>query len=308
MADLSPKVMVVEDERGTADLYSAWLESECDVRTAYDGSSALEQIDAGVDVVFLDRRMPGLSGDEVLEAIRDRGFDCRVAMLTAVEPDFDVIEMAFDDYLTKPVSEAELLETVNRFVEQRSLDDHVRQHLSLIAKQQALTETKDEADLETSEEYRQLVEEIDRSRAQLDESVSGDVLVDFLLEETGSYLYAVVQYDPESWEYKYVSEAGEGLIADLDDHVHEVLDEFRREGRQMGELGEALQTSGHFCSLHLFGGFVLINFSQADGHGILCGFDPNAASHLTDFVEVVLPYVRQAGLSGLDEDPSWITP
>jgi hypothetical protein len=38
--------------------------------------------------------MPILSGNEVLAAIEERPVDCRVAMVTAVDPDFDIIEMA----------------------------------------------------------------------------------------------------------------------------------------------------------------------------------------------------------------------
>jgi len=62
-------------------------------------------IDETVDVVLLDRMMPGMSGQEVLAAIRERGLDCRVAMVTAVDADFDVIEMGFDEYLGKPRTE-----------------------------------------------------------------------------------------------------------------------------------------------------------------------------------------------------------
>jgi DNA-binding response OmpR family regulator len=36
--------------------------------------------------VLLDRRMPGLSGDNALNRIREREYDCRVAMVTAVDP------------------------------------------------------------------------------------------------------------------------------------------------------------------------------------------------------------------------------
>lgn len=43
--------------------------------------------------------MPGMSGQEVLEAIRDRGYGCMVAMLTVVEPDIDIIKIGFDKYL-----------------------------------------------------------------------------------------------------------------------------------------------------------------------------------------------------------------
>ena len=114
MSEQLPLVLVVEDEPDLADLYAAWLGDEYRVRTAYGGREALDELDEAdeVDAILLDRRMPGLSGDEVLTAVRDRGIDCRVAMVTAVEPDFDILEMGFDDYLVKPVSKDDLLGVV----------------------------------------------------------------------------------------------------------------------------------------------------------------------------------------------------
>ncbi len=87
MSDDLPLVLVVEDEPDLADLYATWLRGEYRVRVAYGGREALEKLDDEVEVVLLDRRMPDLSGDEALKEIRERGFDCRVAMVTAVEPD-----------------------------------------------------------------------------------------------------------------------------------------------------------------------------------------------------------------------------
>lgn len=93
-----------------------WIDEEYAVHVAHDGQEALDELNDGIDVVVLNQMMPGLSGDGALERIRERGADCRVAMITVVEPDFDVIEMGFDAYLTKPVTEADLLETIEHLV------------------------------------------------------------------------------------------------------------------------------------------------------------------------------------------------
>ncbi len=58
--------------------------------------------------------MPGLSGDEVLKRIREQEMGTRVVMVSAVTPDFDVIGVGFDDYITKPVGEAEIRDVVER--------------------------------------------------------------------------------------------------------------------------------------------------------------------------------------------------
>ena len=59
-------VMLVDDEPTLVDLYETFLSGEYDVRTATGGTEALEVMDESVDVALLDRRMPELSGDEVL--------------------------------------------------------------------------------------------------------------------------------------------------------------------------------------------------------------------------------------------------
>ena len=96
-------VLVVDDEEEVADVYALRLRNEYDTRVAYGGEDALETIDVDVDVVLLDRRMPDIPGDEVLEQIREKGYDCRIIMLTAVDPGLDIVEMPFDEYLCKPV-------------------------------------------------------------------------------------------------------------------------------------------------------------------------------------------------------------
>lgn len=111
-----PTVLVVDDDRGLADTYAVWLETDYDVRVAYGGEAALDQASDDVDVVVLDRRMPDLPGDRVLEQLRERGSNSQIVMLTAVEPDADAIDLPFDAYLTKPVSKHELLEVVDELL------------------------------------------------------------------------------------------------------------------------------------------------------------------------------------------------
>ncbi|MCF2239981.1 response regulator, partial [Halobacterium salinarum] len=118
-------VLVVDDERGLADLYTIWLEDDYNVKTAYSGTEAIDAIDPTIDVALLDRQMPDVSGDDVLDELRERGIECRVAMVTAVEPELDIIGLGFDDYLQKPVDRDTLLETVGRLQRRSTYDDTV---------------------------------------------------------------------------------------------------------------------------------------------------------------------------------------
>jgi DNA-binding response OmpR family regulator len=150
-------VLVVDDEESVADTYALHLQSAYETRTAYGGEEALEVIDGEVDAVLLDRRMPDLSGDEVLERIREAGYDCTVVMITAVDADLNILEMDFDDYLSKPITRETLLETLDQHLaredrENERLDEFFR----LVSKLSVLEAELTRAELQDSEEYGRL--------------------------------------------------------------------------------------------------------------------------------------------------------
>lgn len=166
-----PTVLVVDDESDLADLYAAWLEDSYEVLVAYDGSSALDTVDESVDVVLLDRRMPDVSGDDVLERIRNVAPHCRVAMVTAVEPDVDIVNMGFDEYLQKPVDRDELHDTVERLLTRSTYDQRVQDLFAAITKRSLLDEQLSSRQLASSEEYQELIERIDDLRQNVDDVV-----------------------------------------------------------------------------------------------------------------------------------------
>lgn len=166
-----PTVLVVEDDRPLLTVYERWLEDSYDVRTAASGSEALEALDDVVDVVLLDRRMPGMSGDEVLDRIRQRVPHCKVAIVSAVEPDFDVITMGFDAYLTKPVKREELSDLVERLLARTAFAELEREFYGLVSKQAALESAKSRDELAPNDEYATLLDRIDRLREEIDDTM-----------------------------------------------------------------------------------------------------------------------------------------
>lgn len=164
-------VLIVDDEQSLADLYAYWIDEFAEAKTAHDGSEALEKLDEDVDVMLLDRRMPGLSGDDVVEAVSDRGLDVRIVMVTAVDPGFDIVDMAIDDYLVKPVDQPELVETVERMVVRSSYDDQLQRKFQLVEKKVTLEAAKTPHELEESEEYQRLVRELESIEGELDSTV-----------------------------------------------------------------------------------------------------------------------------------------
>ncbi|MFC6865086.1 response regulator [Halomicroarcula sp. GCM10025817] len=109
------RTLVVDDEQEVADAYALRLRGFCEVETTYGGESALSIIaESPVDIVLLDRHMPGMSGDDVLAELDERGFYGRVVMVTAVDPGVEVLEMPFDDYLCKPVDREDVRAVVDQ--------------------------------------------------------------------------------------------------------------------------------------------------------------------------------------------------
>ncbi|MFB6154258.1 MAG: response regulator [Haloferacaceae archaeon] len=169
--DRTDRVLVVDDEAAYTDLLAAWLEADYAVETATSGREALDALDAldsDVDVVLLDRRMPGLSGNEVLERLDDMDCTCGVAMVTAVEPSFDVVDMGFDDYLVKPISRERLRDVVDALLDRTAYEERVQELFSLASKKAVLEERHTRTELESSAEYARLDERFARTFEELD--------------------------------------------------------------------------------------------------------------------------------------------
>ena len=96
------KILVVDDEKG---IKFSLEQDDMKVEVAYDGETALELAKANhYDMILLDIMLPGFSGLEVCQMIREFS-DVPIIMLTAKGDDMDKIlglEYGADDYITKP--------------------------------------------------------------------------------------------------------------------------------------------------------------------------------------------------------------
>jgi DNA-binding response OmpR family regulator len=164
----STTVLVVDDESEVADVYALRLRDQFETRVAYSGEAALEEIDVDIDIVLLDRRMPDISGDEVLDEIREKGYDCRVIMLTAVDPGLDIVDMPFDDYLCKPVEKANLVEAIEQQLDVMRYDEKLSAYLELTSKIALLESELSPEEAEGNDELRSLQDEAAELRAELD--------------------------------------------------------------------------------------------------------------------------------------------
>lgn len=169
--DTRSTVLIVDDEQDLADLYAGFLADDYIVQTAYGGEDALDQYDEDVDIVLLDRRMPTTSGDEVLSTIREYESDCQVVMVTAVDPDFDVLDMGIDGYLTKPVGSDDLHAVVEQMLTRRGYDEQIQTYYQLVAKRAALVAEKSDNELEANDEFTALKQRITELEAEIDMAI-----------------------------------------------------------------------------------------------------------------------------------------
>jgi len=163
-----PTVLVADDEPDVVAVYAERLGGRYTVRTAADGEEALGSLDESVDVLLLDRRMPGITGDEVLHSVREADYDCRVIMVTAIDPDLDIVDLPFDDYLCKPVAKSTLLDAVDKQLTASEYSETVQELFRATAKLGVLRAEKSPRELDGSPEFETLQEKVDTLQAEHD--------------------------------------------------------------------------------------------------------------------------------------------
>lgn len=108
-----PRVLIIEDDRVTADEIGAELQRYgLDVDCCYEGISGLERARGGFyDAITLDRMLPGMDGLSLITRLREAGVQTPVLMISALsDADERVrgLRAGGDDYLTKPFNPDEM--------------------------------------------------------------------------------------------------------------------------------------------------------------------------------------------------------
>ncbi|MEO8377519.1 MAG: sigma-54 dependent transcriptional regulator [Candidatus Sumerlaeota bacterium] len=117
-----PQIAVVDDEPNMGKILFKVFTMEGYGVTVFD--SPLKALPAlkthPVDVVLSDLRMPGMTGEEMLEKLRAQGFAGEVILMTAyatVESAMRCVRAGAFDYVTKPFETKSLLATVRRAID-----------------------------------------------------------------------------------------------------------------------------------------------------------------------------------------------
>ena len=106
-------ILVVEDDLQLNDMLKKILSKEgYDVEVAYSGTEALLVLEnKKIDLAILDLMLPGLSGERVLDKIKEK-MNIPIIILSAkaeIDSKVELIKKGADDYITKPFSNKELL-------------------------------------------------------------------------------------------------------------------------------------------------------------------------------------------------------
>jgi two-component system, OmpR family, copper resistance phosphate regulon response regulator CusR len=125
------RVLIVEDERKLAQVLSSALQAEhYDVVVAATGEDGFYRANAELfDLVVLDLMLPGRSGLEILQTLRQRHVETPVLILTArdgVEDRVLGLDRGADDYLVKPFALPELLARIRALLRRGRSSDILR--------------------------------------------------------------------------------------------------------------------------------------------------------------------------------------
>ncbi|MBW2275189.1 MAG: sigma-54-dependent Fis family transcriptional regulator [Deltaproteobacteria bacterium] len=126
------RILVADDEESIRFVLREALEADGHLVTAVeDGDRALEALTSGTfDLAFLDIRMPGPSGLDLLESLRGLGSDTAAVIITAestMENAVEAMKRGALDYLVKPFSLAEVGALAGKALATRALQQEVRE-------------------------------------------------------------------------------------------------------------------------------------------------------------------------------------
>lgn len=115
-------ILIVEDEEDILELLEYSLQKEGYETVGFlSVNEKLEKVldEEKIDLILMDRNLPGLDGTEFIQEIRKKGHNSPVIYLTAKDRDEDILEgfeSHADDYITKPFNIKELLARINAVI------------------------------------------------------------------------------------------------------------------------------------------------------------------------------------------------
>jgi signal transduction histidine kinase len=131
MDSTKPNILVVDDELGPRESLKMILNPYYNVFTADRGSQAIDMLKQHpVDLVTLDLKMPGFSGINVLEKVKQHDPDIEAIIITgygSLDTAIEGLRLGAFDYISKPFDVNHILALVRRGLERRHAKAQLRQ-------------------------------------------------------------------------------------------------------------------------------------------------------------------------------------
>lgn len=151
---LSGNVLIIDDEPGLRHTLTRLIQmAGCQVTAVSDGKEALTLLEKpAFDLVYLDIHLPGISGLDILRAIRKKSAQLPVILLTGhatLQSALEAIRLGATDYLLKPIDPEILVARTRVILQEQMLERRQReleqQIAALQAELQALKKTEEYA-------------------------------------------------------------------------------------------------------------------------------------------------------------------
>ena len=207
---MSANIVIVEDEEDLLELLEYNLAKEGFETIGFLNTKTVAQIldEEDVDLLIMDRNLPGVEGSEFVKELREDGLDVPVIFLSAKDRDEDIeegFERGGDDYITKPFNMKELILRV-RSILKRTSKKHNEGKLTF-------------RDLILDKSTRELL--VNGKNVEVTK-LEFDLLVEFIMNKNSvlerDYLLENVWGDSEKYQYKTVNVAINRLNEKIDPH------------------------------------------------------------------------------------------
>tara|TARA_Y100000739_G_scaffold63060_1_gene52132 strand:+ start:1271 stop:2815 length:1545 start_codon:yes stop_codon:yes gene_type:complete len=196
-------ILWVDDEIELLKPHIIYLQSKgYNLTTAKSGDEALEIIeDTSFNLIFLDENMPGLSGLETLNVIKDRYHNIPVIMITKSEEESimeEAIGSKISDYLIKPVNPNQILLTIKKNLDSsRLVDEKITKSYQQEFRNISLQLSSNLTFEEWYDVYKKIIYwELELSKSN-DNSI--DEIISMQKSEANSQFFRFVSKNYESW-------------------------------------------------------------------------------------------------------------
>jgi signal transduction histidine kinase len=248
----SGNILVVDDSSTLRAMLAEALEDAgYSVQTASDGYDAIKRLKEGrFDLITLDIEMPGLGGIEVLRIAKTLDPDACILMvtsLTALQAALGAIRMGAYDYITKPFDVEEVLVSVRRGLERRSLqmeNARLLRHLTelnqrleeMVRERTAELNTANEALLQTNAQLERAfaeLKELDRLKSEFITIASHELRTPLVAIQGYTNIILQGRLGPLNERQKTGLQVSETNIHRLVAIVNDILDIARLDSRKM---------------------------------------------------------------------------